>query len=59
MKVWELMAILAKAKAGDDVVVSRGPDTYIVETIAAELGDDSVHIIGDGKSTDDPESLPN
>lgn len=56
MKVWELMAILSKCNAGDNVYVSRSEshcyqDSTSVDTQQTDCG---VVIYGDG-SDDDPE----
>lgn len=60
MKVWELIAELSKAPAGDDVYVSRGEETYIVmaKGVDRDTHEDAVWVFGDSSETDDPKNTP-
>jgi len=51
MQVWQLMAILAKAKSGAEVVIAHSAGSYCVPAVEAdaESDDASVCITGDGK----------
>ena len=55
MKVWELIALLSKEAAGDDVFCSREAGTHIFEVKRNDGQgiDDAVLLVGDGTNPDD------
>lgn len=59
MKVWELMAELAKAEAGADVFARRGEDTHSfhLSRTSYDAGNGYIDLIGDGSTPDDGDDI--